>query len=164
MQTYPKAFDAEHVHSLIDSNEFGPDCTVDMAKRLCTLASQRADVRNDTAFDGGTPCLIATTWVGFCEDNFGYDDGSVNHYAIGVHKPDVSMTKGADLFVDVHVVQQGWLETGDGRRTELQIYTDEFDGTNDGEMWLPDGRQEYVAVIELSEDIVYDGANASDAM
>jgi len=163
-QTYPKAYDANHLKSLIESNDSGPDCTTEMSERLITLAQQRGSRRNESALTGVTECVIATNWVGYCSDTLGHDGDTLNHYMIGCHKADVSRMKNADLFTDTHIIQQQWLLSGDGRRSEVEPYEDDFDGTDSGEVWIANSAQDYLCIIELDDELVYGDASMSDAM
>jgi hypothetical protein len=146
MQDYPKAFDEDHLHELLKSNDSCATPARDEVERLDTLVEQRQDARTEPARD----CLIATDWSGFAADNFGFDNGEMNEFAMGTYE---RATDNADLFNDTVVVQNGWLTTGDGRRSQVQQYNDDdFDGADVGQLWLPRSAQDYIAVIEVAVD------------
>jgi len=59
MQDYPKAFDEEHLHELLETNDSCATPARDEVERLVTLAEQRQDARTEPARD----CLIANRLV-----------------------------------------------------------------------------------------------------
>lgn len=168
MHDFPEAYTKDNLQDILDANSAVPDDFGEAnLDRLLTLARQRADARGeDSAFDGDKmDCLIGTDWTGFAGDEFGYDGGKLNHWAFGVLNVEASYGKNATLFTNVQVVQQSWLETGDGRKSQVQTYVDEdYDGADDGEMWIPDGAAEYIAIVALSPELIHGDANVADAM
>jgi len=75
----------------------------------------------------------------------------MNEFAMGTYE---RATDNADLFNDTVVAQNGWLTTGDGRRSQVrrQYNDDGFDGADVGQLWLPRSAQDYIAVIEVAVD------------
>lgn len=167
MHDYPEAYDDEHLLELINANSSCPDVAMDEVQRIIDLAERRAQLRGEkSAFDGDeTDFVIATDWTGFASDEFGYDNGEVNQFALGVLNERASAGKAATLFNDTVVVQNGWLQTGDGRRAKVQTYEDtEFDKADEGEMWIPHSAQEYIAIIGISTELIHGEPSAADAM
>lgn len=168
MHNYPEAYTMDNLQNILGANDaisekFGSESL----DRLMTIAQQRADARGEqNALESDqVECLIGTDWKGFAGDEFGYDSGKLNKWAFGVLEADVSQGKNATLFSNVQVVQQDWLETGDGRLSQLETYTDDdYDGANDGEMWIPDGAAEYICIVALSSELVHGEPDAAEAM
>lgn len=167
MHEYPEAFNDENLQELINANGSCPDVAMDEVQRLIDLAEQRAQLRDeDSSLDANRQdCIIATDWTGFASGEFGYDNGEVNQFAIGLLNEEASAGRDATLFNDTVVVQNGWLQTGDGRRSKIEQYNDDdFDGADEGEMWIPRSAQEYIAIIALDGELVHGSPSASDAM
>lgn len=156
MHDFPEAYGTDHLHELVESNDSCPSPSRDEIARIAQLARQRASARPDGLEDDQAECLISTEWASFIDD-WGFDNGDQNQFALGVFEGDVSSGKDADLFNDVVVVQNGWLTTGDGRRAQIQPYMDEgYDAADEGEMWIPNGAQDYIAIIALTDDLLED--------
>lgn len=164
---YPEAYTLDNLEQIIDSNDHCPSLARDEIERLVELARQRADARGtDSALeDEQTECLIATDWTGFASGEFGYDNGDVNQFAMGVLEERVSAGRDATLFSDTVIVQNGWLQTGDGRRSQVKAYEDEdYERSDTGEMWIPKSAQEYIAIIALDPELIHGEPDASEAM
>jgi len=167
MHDYIEAFDAAQLKDILDANDNAPSINDEQFDRLLELARQHAS--GESAVDTGLEeheyeVLIATDWDSFAGNEFGYD-GDVNQFALGVYNNDVSSGKGADLFTDVVAVQNGYLATGDGRRAKTEQYEDDdYDGSDPGEMWIPNGAQNYIAIIALDPELLYGEATLADAM
>lgn len=167
MHDYPEAYDTDHLQELINANSSCPDVALDEVKRIVDLAERRAQLRGeDSSLDvSDTDCLIATDWTGFASGEFGYDNGEVNQFAMGVLNEEASSGKDATLFNETVVLQNGWLQTGDGRRSKVEEYEDEdFEKANPGDMWIPKGAQQYIAIIAISSELVHGVPDAADAM
>jgi hypothetical protein len=163
---YPTAYDRDHLDELLNSNSSWPDYMSGAERdRLVKLARQRADARGGALDDGETECIIGTDWGNFASGEFGFDDDTMNQVALGVVQGDISSGKDATLFSDTVVVQDRWLCSGDGRLTATKDYEDEdWDDANIGDLWIPDGAQDYICIVALSGDIVHDDPDASEAM
>lgn len=167
MHDYPEAYDKEHLLELINANSSCPDVAMDEVRRIIDLAERRAQLRGEKSGldDDKTDFVIATDWSGFASDEFGYDNGDVNQFALGVLNERASAGKRATLFNDTVVIQNGWLQTGDGRRASVQTYEDDdFDKADEGEMWIPISAQEYIAIIAISNELIHGDPSAADAM
>lgn len=166
MHDYPEAYTTENLKELIDANDSCPTISLDETERIVDLARRRADARGEESSleETETDCLVATDWAGFAQDEFGYDNGDLNEFAIGVYNHRVSMGRAASLFTDTYVIQRGWLSTGDGRRNETVQYHDEDFGSDPGTMWIPKSAQDYLAIIALSDELVHGTPGASEAM
>jgi hypothetical protein len=167
MSMYPQAYTVESLVEIIEANDSVETPTNAEIERLLDLADTRAASRGETnALDESqTDCLIGTDWTSFAQDEFGYSGGKCNVWAFGVYESEISSGKGADLFSDTHVVQQGWLESGDGRMASLEAYMDdEYDNASEGELWIPSGAQQYICIIELGDELLHDDAAVADAM
>jgi hypothetical protein len=155
MHDFPEAYTADNFRQLLNANDDCPSLSDGELQRLLDLAQQRASARGEPLDDDQVDCLIATEWTGFTADEFGFDNGEANQFAMGVFEGDVSSGKGADLFNDTVVVQNGWLTTGDGRRSQIEEYVDdEYDGADTGELWIPNGAQDYIAIIAISNELL----------
>lgn len=164
MSGYPIAYGVDHLRELVNTNDSCRDITISESERLVEVAQQRAD-SNSALDDGEKHCLVTTDWHGFCLDNFGQDTSdSTNEFAIGTFDHGRTMGRDAILFNDTIVVQHGWLNTGDGRKTKVKRYTDDFDGASMGEFWLPKSVEEYVCIIELSGEMIHGSVDVSEAM
>ena len=136
MSDYPIAYGAEHLQELINANDSCPDVAIDEARRIVELVEQRVQSTN---------CIISTDWNGFASNEFGYDNGEINQFAVGTHERDSGR---ATLFKDTVVLQNGWLQSGDGRRSKVEEYHDEeFEKSSDGDLWVPNNAQQYIAII-----------------
>lgn len=167
MHDYPEAYDAEHLQELINANDSCPDVAIDEVNRIVDLAERRAQLREeDSVYDAtDTDCVIATDWTGFASGEFGYDNGEVNQFAMGVVNSDASSGKDATLFNETVVLQNGWLQTGDGRRSKVEKYEDEeFEKASVGDMWIPKGAQQYIAIIAIAPELVHGEPDLADAM
>jgi hypothetical protein len=165
---FPQAYSDEHLDDLLEANSSTPDWVTNpqVLERIITHAKGRADGRGEESALDNTKaeCIITTNWSAFTDD-WGYDDGDANQVAIGVFNSDVSSGKGADLFTDTAILQTGWLRSGDGRKSQSEAYVDEgYDGANEGDMWIPDGAQEYVCIIELTDELLHGEPQLTDAM
>lgn len=168
MQDYPEAYTEANLREILDANENIPSINDEQFERLLDLAQRRAKARGnsvDTGLERGEhECLIATEWNSFAGNEFGYD-GDVNQFAFGIYDHGVSKGKGACLFTDVVVIQNGYLATGDGRKTQFERYVDEdYENAEDGEMWIPRGAQDYIGIVVLDPELLYGEAEAADAM
>jgi hypothetical protein len=167
MHDYPEAYTFDNLRQIINANDSCPSVADDELKRLVDLAKQRASKRGEESAldDTQTECIIATDWTGFASGEFGYDNGDVNQFAMGVLEEEVSAGKGATLFSDSVVVQRGWMETGDGRRAQVQQYEDEdYDNADAGEFWIPNSAQDYIAIVALGDELLHGEVELADAM
>lgn len=167
MHDYPEAYTEDNLCDILESNDDCPPIGPDELDRIIDLAQRRADARGEESALERTEvdCVIATEWDGFAQGEFGYDNGTLNQFAIGVLNEQVSAGKGATLFTDTYVIQTGWLQTGDGRRNEVEAYVDDdYDNADAGEMWIPNGAQDYICIVALSDELVHGTPSVSDAM
>jgi len=161
---YPVAYDEGHLQELINANDSCPDVAIDEVKRIMDLAERRAQIRGEESSleAGAHDCVISTDWSGFASGEFGYDNGEVNQFAMGVYEKD---SGSATLFKDAVVLQNGWLQTGDGRRSKVEEYHDEdFDKASPGSFWIPKGAQDYIAIIAISGEAIHGEPDLADAM
>lgn len=169
MHDYPEAYTADNLRQILDANDSVPSLNDEQFERLVELAERRASGRGESAVNTGLEqheheCLIATNWDSFAGNEFGYD-GEVNQFAFGVYDHDISAGKGACLFTDTVVVQNGYLTTGDGRKTQFERYMDEdYDNANAGEMWIPRGAQDYIGIVVLDPELLFGEADIADMM
>lgn len=150
-----------------NNSDYCFDLDVDMAKRIVDIAQRRAQTRNeDGALDSERQeCLIATDWVSFAADEFGYDSGQLNEFAMGLYDTERSDGSDADLFTDTIVIQHGWLLSGDGRKTEFERYNDEdFEQSDVGEFWVAHSAQPYMEIAALDPTLVHDQPGVEEAM
>ena len=157
---YLEAFDASHLHDIIDSNDSAPDFSRDAVDRLVKIAQQRADARGEmnALSETQTDCLILTTWRDF-------GNGQLDGCAIGVLEEEISDGKGATLFTDAVAVNQQWVRNADGRVTKLTPYNDkEFEKSDEGDCWIPNGAQEYMCIVELSDELIHGEITLEDAL
>lgn len=168
MHDYPEAFTTDQLTDIIDANEHAPDTVAsDHIERLLDIARARADARGeDSALDSEqVEALICAEWQDPIGGGFGYSGGKKNIWAFGILEAAVSRTKGATLFTSTQVAQQDWLDSGDGRKTQLDTYLDsEYDNASPGDLWIPDGALDYMAVVVLSPELLHGDAGAADAM
>lgn len=167
MVKYPAAYTVEELHDMVDSNGSCPSLAMDEIERIVQLAEQRAGVRGeDSALEADKrECLIGTDWNGFAADEFGHDNGDVNQFAMALLEADTSKGKNATLFSNTAVIQNGWLTSGDGRRSKTRQYEDDdYDGSSIGELWIPNGAEEYIAIIELDPELYHGEWKMEDAM
>jgi hypothetical protein len=165
---YLTAYDDEQLEDILDSNDSAPSIDSEQFERIMELARMRARGRGDSMDDGlerdEYECLICTDWDSFAGNEFGYD-GDVNQFALGIYDHDVSASKGASLFTDVSVIQHGWLSTGDGRKTQFERYEDDdYEQAEPGEMWIPNGAQDYICIVVLDPELLYEDPGAAEAM
>lgn len=158
-ESVPTAFSKDHLADLIEANEFGPPITDEQLDRVIELLCQRNDA---TAFDDVDDVLVMSTWNRFCEETFGKHDHLLNRFAFGRPNWKVSHVHDAYLFEHGASIQQGWLESGDGRMRQLEQIdcTDTRHVDEVGTFWAP---KEYVAVFAISAEMLSD-AKACDAM
>lgn len=157
----------DELRESINASSNCPDIAQDEAERLVDLAQRRAQTRGEeSALDADSfECVITTDWTGFTSDEFDYDNGHVNEFAMGVYAQKASEGKEATLFKHTVVVQHGWLQTGDGRRNKVEEYVDEeFDKSGPGEFWVPNSAQAYMHIVGLSPQLVHGEPSAADAM
>jgi len=68
------------------------------------------------------------------------------------------------------ILQTQWLRSGDGRVKQAEAYTDEeYAKRNDeydvsGNLWVPNGAQEYICIVELTDELLHGEAKLSEAM
>lgn len=164
---YPEAYTKDNLQQVLDANDSSPDPPLEQVERITDVAMTRAQSRDeDSALDDTeVECVIATTWHSYQTDEFGYHDDTVNRYALGTYSQEASLGKQADLFTDTVVLQQEWLSTGDGRMSRTERYVDDdYDDADDGELWIPEAAQEYIAIIALSDELLYGSPTVGDAM
>ena len=168
MTGYPAAYTRDNLVDILDANDAVPTVTDDELDRIIELAKRRADARGEqnALEDTKTDCIIATEWTGFAQGEFGYDgDRNLNNFAMGVLDMGASVGKDATLFTDTYVIQTKWLESGDGRCKQIEQYVDDdYDGADPGAMWIPQGAQDWIAIIKLSDELILDSPQAADAM
>lgn len=162
------AYTPENLEEIVNANEFGPGIDINMAGRLIDLARRRTQARStDTMNQGEKDFLVFTDWDNFCRDTFGSSgsgsDNVPNRFALGVPNWEVSADKDAYLIKEAVAVQQGWLETGDGRRSEIEEVdqTDTSFHDETGEFWAP---KDYTALVGFGDDLVYEEPKLADAM
>jgi hypothetical protein len=155
---------AEALADVISDSEQCDDMRMDMIKRIVDIAQRR--VNAGTALEQHEDvCVITTDWVSYASGNFGYDNNGMNTTALGIYDHERSTGKGADLFRKTCVIQQGWLVTGDGRKTQMKEYEDEdFDKASVGEFWVANGAQDYLCIVALDGTLVHDDPTAAEAM
>ena len=102
-----EVFDASHLQTVLDAAEFGVSVSEAEADRLLSLATEN---QRD---------VICTTWDGFCYDNLGATDGP-NRFVVA--RTDYERSSGSKAWIvdDAEVVQQDWLQTGDGRKAKTK--------------------------------------------
>lgn len=158
------AYTVDELVDIIEANEYGPEITTDMAERLVDLASRRTQARADSAFEEvDRDYLLMTTWDNFCRDTFGSASGVLNRFALCVPNVEVSRRKNAWLCERAVAVQQPWLETGDGRCTQIeqidQTHTDFHDEV--GKMWA---MKDYTALVTFGDGLVRRTPKIEEAM
>jgi hypothetical protein len=162
------AYTADQFRDICTSHADCPTLTAEQSQRILNLARQMANDRGDynALEDDETDCLIATGWKNYCEDNFGYSTGdTLNQIALGVYNAGVSARKDAHLFTRTHVLQMDWVQTGDGRKSSVDMYVDdEFDGADPGTLWLPKSITDYFCIIKLDDELLHGSPSAGDAM
>lgn len=164
MHDYPVAYTQDNLAQILNANDSCQNFADDEVRRLVDLAQRRAQARADSALDDGeVDCIIATEWSGFTQDKgFGFDNGQRNGVAMGVYTDE---SDAATLFEDTVVVQQGWLSTGDGRRSKVEEFQDEsWDDATTGTFWVPNGAQPYLCIVALSNELVHGTTKVADAM
>lgn len=164
MHSFPNASSVAMLTDRAAESDFCDDLTTEQAERIVDLAQRR--VHADSALEQhDTTCVLMTDWVSFAASEFGYDNDEMNTTAVGTYNHSASSGKNADKFDDVTVIQQGWLTTGDGRKTQMVEYVDDdFDKASPGEMWVPHGAQEYMCIVALDSTLVHDNPSVAEAM
>lgn len=165
---YQTVYDDGQFADIISSNGSAPtwldrDSVTD---RILAYARARAESRGEeSALDGSeADCIITTNWAAFTED-WGFSGGEANQVAIGTLNEEASAGKDATLFTDVAVLQTDWLQSGDGRKKQAEAYVDEgWDDATEGDMWIPNGAQEYICIKELSSELLHGEPELTDAM
>lgn len=165
---FPQAYDDDNLKQNVDANSSSPDWLSNpkVLERIIEHAKGRADARGeDSALDDSEcECLITTNWSSFTED-WGFSGGDANQVAVGIFNEEVSSGKQADLFTDVVVLQTDWLRSGDGRKSQAEAYMDEsYDNADEGEMWIPNNAQDYICIIELTDELLHGEVQLSEAM
>lgn len=162
------AYTVDNLVGLVEANEYGPKMTTEMAERIIDLAARRTQTRGESTVDRGRKdFLVMTTWDNFCRDTFGSDevnDNNVpNRYALVVPHWKASSGRNAWLCKEAVAVQQGWLESGDGRRSQLEQIDQTHTSYHDerGEFWAP---KEHTAVLGFGDELVYEDPKLADAM
>lgn len=132
------AYDADHLHSLVDSNEHAHSLTVTECDRLYSVSSQR-----------DTSMIITTDWATLARENLGSRNNKPNYYGLCDINWDVSEHKGAWLCENATAVTRDWLATGDGRKRTLQNVdvTDTEYVDEKGVLWWP---KEYTFVFTVA--------------
>lgn len=170
MYDYPVVYTRGQLDEIIEAHGAVDSLKARPLKRLVDLARMRADSRADGVLDDEqTDCVIGTNWTQFGADEFGKNEGFVNQWAFGILDTAASVGRDATLFTDTQIVQQDYLSSGDGRKTKLRTYTDDdYDGAADGELWIPDKclpqRGNYIAVVEIDNELVHGNATLEEAM
>jgi len=163
------AYTIDNLEQLLNSNDAVPDwfCNRDILQRVVTTATSRAVSRGDESAleETDVECLIVTDWHSWNKNNFGFDDGSVNQVALGVINVRATAGNDAILFNDSVILQTGWLRSGDGRRKQAATYVDDdFDQSEDGELWIPRGAAKYMSIIALSDELLHGDPTIAEAM
>lgn len=165
---FQEVYDEDQFRALLDSNSSAPDWVADetIVERIVNHARSRAASRGDDSpyQHSKTPCIITTNWASFTED-WGFSKGDANQVAIGQFNADASSGKAADLFTNTVVLQTAWLRGGDGRLSQSEHYIDaDFEKASAGDMWIPNGAQEYICIKELTAELLHGEPNLVDAM
>jgi hypothetical protein len=162
----PTAFTEDNLRQILDSNEHCHDIPTKQFERLVDIAQHRADARGSALDDDSTECMIISgTWSEYAQNEFGFSDNSLNKIAFGELNHQASLGKDAVLFNNTQIVQAGWLESGDGRKSMLKMYEDDdYDGADSGELWIPKSAAEYLCVVKLDSELLYDGVEMQEAM
>lgn len=160
-----EVYDADHLQTVIDANELGPEgVTEAMCERIIDVAHQRTQSRMEGPLDDTKdPQLVFTNWDQFCRETFGSDSGSPNRFALTEINWDVSDDRQAWLCEEAVAIQQGWLESGDSRRTQLEeidVSDDEY-VDDPGTFWCP---KEYTTALTFADELLRDMPAAADAM
>jgi hypothetical protein len=164
------AYTLDNFKQLLEAHDSAPEWLVkddEHLERIVNLAEQRAGARGEQSAleEGETECLLATDWHGWASDEFGFDGDESNQVALGVLNARASADRDAILFNDTVVVQTGWLRSGDGRKTQMKPYVDEeYDNSSEGELWVPRGAANYIAIIALSSELVHGTPDLAEAM
>lgn len=162
-----EAYTADNLVQIVDANEFGPKLGSAAAERIIEVARQRTQARGAATEAPEKDFLIATNWDNFCRETFGSSKVGANNvpnrFALGTIDWEVSGGKQAYLVKNAVALQQGWLNSGDERKTKAS----EIDVTDDGYvdeagvMWVP---KDYTMVVELSDELVREEMDIGDAM
>lgn len=150
----PEAYSSDQFGDMVLSNS-AVDIGRTHANRLLDMARGADTVREAD----GITAVVGTNWQSFSSDRFGKDNARMtNRFAIGSYQPTVSAEQQAALFTDAVVVQQSWLESGDNSLTRTKPYEAQYDGGDEGEMWIPHSampREDgYVLAIALAPAIL----------
>lgn len=167
---FQQAYAIDEFADILDANENAPDWLSDdeVVERIVQYAKSRAEANGaDSAYDdSGNLCIITTDWSGFVED-WGFSGGSQNQVAIGEFNEERSSGKNADQFRNTEILQTEWLRDGDGRLTQAEMYEEDPDGGYEpdvGEMWVPNGAQDYICIKGLSGELLHGEPTLADAM
>lgn len=161
----PEAYGDDNLAQILDANDSVPEWfSGEAVQHAVDYAKHRASARGeDSALeDTETECLITTNWSSFTDD-WGHDDGA-NEVALGILNERVSATTDAMLFNDTDILQTGWLQSGDGRRTQAERYVDKEFGGDDGEMWVPKNAAQYLCIIKLDDELIHGDVQMVEAM
>jgi len=152
---FPTGYTVDNLNDMIASNDSCPTLPSAQVERLIDLAEQ---VFGGNQFESdGQVHIVATDWGNFASDTFGTDtDDLLNQFALGVYDKDVSMGRDALLFTDTVIVQTNWLRSGDGRRTQIERFQPDFEGADVGDMWVPKSVTDYIAIISIADELVYE--------
>lgn len=164
MDSFPIADSAEDLQTIITGDQYAPDeVTIEMCERLVGLAAERTQTRGESPFEQEKDYLFTSDWVNMVGDKLGYHNDRANQFALGRINESASTGKDAWLVADAIVPQWGWLETGDGRMSDVVDVdlTDTDYHDEPGEMWWP---RDYTLVIEFRDGLVKGEASAADAM
>lgn len=150
---------------LLNSNSNCRDFNVAEVARIAELGKQRTIDRIDGPMDDESNDYVLTTdWHNFAKSEFGVDE-TVNDVVLAYPNHSLSDSKDAVLFEEAVIVQSGWLDSGDGRRVQIEKYVSEdYDDATPGSLWIPRSALDYFVVIELSDEMVRPQAQLSDAM
>jgi hypothetical protein len=160
------AYTVDNLQQLLDANEYAPPITDDVVDRLVAVAQAR--VSAESAYDNVGPIdLVFGTWDNFCRETWGSsstDYGTEpNRFMLCTINEDVSENRDAWLCEEADVIQQGWLTTGDGRKSKLKhvdVSDTEFvDDTRT--CWCP---KEYLGRVSMSNELLTPEGTAADAM
>lgn len=161
------AFSAEHLVELIEANEFGPSINEEMAERIIDIARRRTQARGSNPMEQEKDVLVFTNWDNFCRDTFGSSgtgsENVPNRFALCVPNFDASTGRKAWLCEEAVAIQQDWLETEDGRKTQIELIDQsDTDYVNDPKtFWSP---KDYTAMVGFGNELVKEKPSAADAM
>jgi hypothetical protein len=160
------AYTVDNLHQLLESNQYAPAVSDDIVDRIVEVTQAR--VSADGAYDDvGELDLVFGTWDNFCRDTWGSsstDYGTEpNRFLVCRINEDVSQNRDAWLCEDADVIQQGWLTTGDGRKSKLKhVDVSDTEFVDESRVcWCP---KEYLGRIALSNELLTPDGTAADAM